>query len=189
MNKNTITAIVALVAIVTFAFYYFQYTVKENVPGENSLRLANKHLEDGNIEDALAEFQKTISINPDYKSAHLGLAIAFMQLNQLDEAQKAFDRAIIIDESFAEAYANRGILNDRAGRFKDAVSDYRMAFQLKPELLDGPGYLWQFLHNVDETPPTLLDRADYIEKELTKPEGERLLNVPELDAKQRMYKK
>jgi hypothetical protein len=35
---------------------------------------------------------------------------------------------------------------------------------------------------------TVRDRAIYIYEQLQLPEGERLLRIPELDAKQRMYK-
>jgi tetratricopeptide (TPR) repeat protein len=112
-----------------------------------------------------------------------------MQLGMFDESRTAFDRAIKLNEKFATAYANRGILNDRTGRFEEAVRDYRKAVELEPEIVEGPGYLWRFLHNVADRPPSVADRADYIEKELQKPESERLLRVPELDEKQRMYKK
>jgi hypothetical protein len=45
------------------------------------------------------------------------------------------------------------------------------------------------MRNVDEKPPTIADRAKYIEEELKKPPEERLLRVPEVDEEQRMYKK
>jgi hypothetical protein len=44
------------------------------------------------------------------------------------------------------------------------------------------------MRNIDEKPPTIKDRADYLEAELAKPEAERLLKIPEVDEKQRMYK-
>ena len=39
-----------------------------------------------------------------------------------------------------------------------------------------------------EKPPTIADRADYLETELAKPADERLLQLPEKDGEQRMYK-
>jgi len=44
------------------------------------------------------------------------------------------------------------------------------------------------MRNVDKKPPGIADRAAYLEKELQKPPGQRLLKVPELDDQQRMYK-
>ena len=69
-----------------------------------------------------------------------------------------------------------------------ALADYRTALELDEKLSKGPGWLWRFLRNVPEAPPTIRDRADYLEAELAKPLGERLLQVPEKDAEQRMYK-
>ena len=189
MNRNQLTAIISLTVLVIFAYYYYQITVKENVPGENQYRLANKHLEDGTYDEALQEFDKVLTDYPDYKEAYMGKALTLMQMNELDKSMEAFNRAIALDDSFALAYANRGILNDRMGRYPEAAKDYRKAIELDPKLNEGPGWLWRFLHNVADRPPTISDRADYIESELKKPESERLLRVPDIDKQQRMYKK
>jgi tetratricopeptide (TPR) repeat protein len=189
MNKNLLTPFIVFTCVVIFAVYYYQYTMKETVPGENQFRFANQNLEDGKYDEALKVFDEVVSRYPDYTEAHLGRAVTLMQLGMFDESRTAFDRTIKLDEQFATAYANRGILNDRTGRFEEAVRDYRKAVELEPEIVEGPGYLWRFLHNVADRPPSVAERADYIEEELKKPESERLLRVPELDEKQRMYKK
>ena len=93
-----------------------------------------------------------------------------------------------LDDSLAVAYANRGILHDRAGRHDLALKDYRRALSIDPNLADGPGWLWRFLRNIPERPPTIADRAAYIEAELLKPPEDRLLRLPEIDDQQRMYK-
>ena len=189
MNRNLLTPFIAFTCVVVFAVYYYQYTMKETVPGQNQFRFANQNLEDGNLDEALKVFDEVVTQYPDYTAAHMGRAITLMQLGMFDESGRAFDMAIKLDNTFAAAYANRGILNDRRGRFEEAVLDYRKAVELDPEIAEGPGYIWRFLHNVADRPPSVVDRADYIEEELQKPESERLLRVPELDEKQRMYKK
>ena len=189
MNRNLINALIGLSVLAFIGYAFIHISTKESTPGENQYRLANKYLVDGDMENAMKVFNEVISLNPEYKAAYLGKAITLMQVGALDNSMKAFDRAIELDENFAEAYANRGILNDRIGRFKEAVSDYRKAVELKPELADGPGMIWRFLHLADQKPSTIIDRADYIEAELKKPEGERLLSIPEIDKQQRMYKK
>jgi len=110
-------------------------------------------------------------------------------IGAIAEQRVAVDAVSGLDGEFAQAYANRGILNDRAGRYEDALSDYKKALTLNPELAEGPGWLWRFLRNVPEAPPTIADRALYLQEELKKPEGDRLLRVPEIDEQQRMYKK
>jgi tetratricopeptide (TPR) repeat protein len=189
INPNFIKAFIALVVVVVIATAYFNYMTKETVPGENKYRLANKYLEDGDLEEALKTFDESLSENPGYAPTHLGKAITLMQFGRFDESRRHFDKAIELDGNFTIAYTNRGILNDRAGRYREAVNDYRKAVELDPKVTEGPGWVWRFLHNVEEKPPTIADRADYIEQELKKPEENRLLRVPEIDEKQMMYKK
>jgi tetratricopeptide (TPR) repeat protein len=189
MNKNLIVPGIVLTALVIFGYYYFQFMAHESVPGENMFRMANQYLQDGKHDDALKTFDKVIADFPDYKDAYMGRAITLMQMQEFKRSRMDFDRALALDKDFAAAYANRGILNDRTGKYEEAVSDYRKAIELNPEVAEGPGLIWRFLHNVSEKPSTLADRADYIEKELKKPEAERLLRVPEIDEQQRMYKK
>jgi tetratricopeptide (TPR) repeat protein len=189
MNKNTLAVIITLSILGVVGYYYYQYTVMETTPGENRYRLANKYLEDGKYDEALKILNELLVKNAEYKEAHLAKAITLMQMGRLDESRKSFDRAIGLDDHYAQAYADRGILNDRAGQFEAALKDYRKALELDPKLAEGPGWLWRFLRNIPERPPTIADRADYLEEQLKKPESERLLRVPEIDAKQRMYKK
>ena len=189
MNKNTPTVIITLSILGIVGFYYYRYTVMETTPGENRFRLANKYLEDGNYDEALQILDEVLLGNTEYKEAHLAKAITLLQMGRLDESRKSFDTAIRLDNHYAQAYADRGILNDRAGQYEAALHDYRKALKLNPELAEGPGWLWRFLRNIPEPPPTIADRADYLEEQFKKPESERLLRVPELDSKQRMYKK
>jgi tetratricopeptide (TPR) repeat protein len=104
------------------------------------------------------------------------------------EAMQEFNLVIEDNPELAPAYADRGILYDRMGEHRKALADYRKAIELDPEILEGPGWLWRFMRNIDEKPPTIKDRAAYLEAELAKPEEERVLKVPEKDEKQRMYK-
>jgi tetratricopeptide (TPR) repeat protein len=189
MNKNTLTVIITLSILGIVGFYYYKYTVMESTPGENQYRLANKYLEDGDYDEALQILDELLVKNAEYKEAHLAKAITLLQMGRHGDSRKSFDKAIELDNQYAQAYADRGILNDRDGRYEAALHDYRKALKLDPELAKGPGWLWRFLRNIPDPPPTIADRADYLEEQLRKPESERLLRVPELDSKQRMYKK
>jgi tetratricopeptide (TPR) repeat protein len=86
------------------------------------------------------------------------------------------------------AYANRGILKDRMGDYPGALADYEQAMALEPDVRDGPGFLTRFMRNQAEKPPTVADRARYLRQQIALPPSERLLALPEQDAKQRSYK-
>jgi len=185
-DRKAVPYIIGLLAIIGLIFYW-RVGVEKN-PGDYNVRTGNYRLEDGQYEEAVKEFSEALGKNPDHVMARLGLALTYMQLEQYSEAMREFNLVIVANPELAPAYADRGILYDRMGEHKKALADYRKAIELDEEILEGPGWLWRFMRNIDEKPPTIKERADYLEAELAKPEAERLLQVPELDEKQRMYK-
>lgn len=180
-------AVLGLLLVAGVAFVYGR-VFNEETPGDYRVRKGNYRLEDGQYDRAIEEFEGALEVNPDHLGAHLGLALTRVQMGDLDVALAELERTLELDPDLAVALANRGIVLDRMGRPAEALADYRRALELDPKLAKGPGWLWRFLRNVDEKPPTIEDRAEYLEAELAKPADERLLHVPELDDKQRMYK-
>jgi tetratricopeptide (TPR) repeat protein len=185
-NRKGIIALLFLITLVVAVFYW--RTSIEDVPGDYHVKKGNYRLEDGQYDRAIEEFRLALEKNPDHARAYLGLAITHMHMKEYDESLSHFNTTISLDPDLAVAYADRGILFDRMGRYALALADYRRALDIDPKLSKGPGWLWRFLRNVDEKPPTIADRADYIEAELKKSEAERLLKMPDLDDEQMMYK-
>ena len=180
----------AALLLATAAVGYFLYgrVMVEDEPGDYQVKKGHYRLEDRQYDEATAEFSHALERNPRHAGAHLGLALVHLQTGRLKEAVAKLDETLEVDPGFAAAFANRGIAHDRLGHHEQALADYRAALELEPRLAEGPGWIWRFLRNIDEKPPTIADRADYLEAELAKPPEERLLQVPEEDAKQRMYK-
>ena len=185
-DSRGILYLAILLGLVTFVFYWRLGT--EEKPGDYNTKKGNYRLEDGQFDDAVKEFSSALEKNPDHEMAHLGLAITYMQMNKSAAALTEFNRTIELAPELAAAYADRGVLYDRMGEYEKAVADYRKALSMDPKILEGPGFLWRFMRNIDEKPPTILQRANYLEAELAKPAAERLLKVPEIDKEQRMYK-
>ena len=115
-------------------------------------------------------------------SRHLGSA-----LQRYDQAIAHETASLKDPRSLGVAYANRGILKDQMGDYPGALEDYREALRLEPELAEGPGLLTRFLRNQAERPPSVADRVSYLAEQLARPESERLMRVPEQDARQRAY--
>ncbi len=185
-DKKAVPYIVGLLVIIGLIFYW-RVGVEKN-PGDYNVRTGNYRLEDGQYEEAVKEFSKALEKNPEHAMARLGLAVTYMQMDKDDEAMQEFNLVIENNPELAPAYADRGILYDRMGEFRKALADYKKALELDPEILKGPGWLWRFMRNIDQKPPTIRDRVAYLEAELAKPKEERLLKIPEVDEKQRMYK-
>ena len=153
-----------------------------------TIEAGNRYFEDGQYVDASKNFAAVIDRDSNNIEAIRGLARSYMQLEKQHEALELFNRAIKLAPDYAPSYANRGILYDRMQQYTLAVADYRHALQLQPELAQGPGWLTRFLRNQAERPPSILDRLNYLQQELQKPESERLLQLPEQDQQQRPYK-
>jgi len=176
----------AILVLVAAVFIYMRG--KEESPGDYQVKTGNYRLEDGQLTEALNEFLLALEKKPDHPHAHLGLAITYMQMKRYEEAEEEFSRTIALEPELAAAYADRGILLDRLGRYEEALADYKKALAIDAGVLEGPGWLWRFLRNMDKKPPAVADRARYLEEELQKPPDKRLLTNPEIDKQQRMYK-
>ena len=185
-DKKAIPYLIGLLVLIGFLIYW-RTGVEEN-PGDYNVRKGNYRLEDAQYDEAFKEFTEALKKTPDHVMARLGLATTYMQTGRDTEALQELNLVIELKPDLAAAFANRGILYDRSGQHEKALADYRKAMELDPEILEGPGFLWRFMRNIDEKPPTIQSRAEYLEAELAKPEAERLLKVPGEDKKQRMYK-
>ena len=179
---------VAVVLAVAYLAYAVHGHFFGRAPGDLAYLDAENHFAAGDYDRAAARFGDALAAAPDHFDALRGLARTLHQLGDHEAALAAYDRALALDPTFAELHANRGALLDAMGRHEAALRDYERALELDPRLADGPHWLTRFLRNQPERPPTIADRAAYLRSELAKPESERLLRVPEIDARQRPYR-
>lgn len=163
--------------------------LREEKPGDQEYMAGNRLFEDGYYERALESYNEARKQSPRTPYIVRARARTLMQLGRYREALSAYDEAIALEPDFAGTYANRGILYDRMGEYEKALADYERALELDPEIVEGPHWLVRLLRNQPEPPPTVADRARYLEEQLALPESERLLRVPEIDENQRTYKK
>lgn len=193
---------ILIVAAATFAMFSLWAVVREFVnapPGDYEVRQGDILLTDGKYGEAIERFDAALAVSPDHRGAMMGRAIALLQSDRIGEAESAFDSLIAFlstglaaDDStgravLAGAYANRGILYDRTARYAEALADYRQSLAIDAGAVEGPGLFQKILYG-EAKPSTIGKRAAYIESQLALPEDQRLLRVPEIDARQRMHK-
>ncbi len=167
--------------------------------GDFETREGDILLSDGKFDAARARFEAALAENPDHPGAMMGRAIALMQSGRTTGAEAAFTALIAVEERkfdaenatrrglLAAAYANRGILNDRAGRPERALADYRRALAIDAEAVAGPGLTDRVLYGTPNA-ATVAKRADYLAAQLELPPEDRVLTRPRIDAEQRMHK-
>jgi tetratricopeptide (TPR) repeat protein len=166
-------------------------------PGDYDAEVGMLRLQDGLLDEAMARFDAALEEDAGHPGARMGRALVFIERHRYDAALSALDA--LIDalkaagtadgghaDGLAAAYANKGIVLDRLGRYERALASYRLALDTDRNAVSGPGLLHAILHGSD-TVSSVADRARYLAQQLQLPESERLMLVPELDARQDAY--
>jgi serine/threonine protein kinase len=94
-------------------------------------------LETDRPEEALEQFQNTISLKSDSASAWKGLGTSLLAIAQKDEMQAtyqqaliAFDRAQNFDDRDRYIWFNRGLVLEKLGNNREAITSYNQAIEL-----------------------------------------------------------
>lgn len=173
------------------------YTV--STAGDFEVRQGDILIGEKKYDEAIERFDAALVVMPDHRGALMGRGIAFLQSERYPEAEAEFTylidfliRNVEADDRtgigvLAAAFANRGILNDRLGRYEKALADYIEALKVDAELLEGPNVVDKIIYGTPD-PATVRTRALYLKEQLALPADQRLLRLPEKDAEQRMYK-
>lgn len=177
-------AIIGGVAWISFEFYRHFAGM---APGDVSFVDGNNLFKDAQYERAAEYFNDTLEHNPQHGSALRGLANSNVQLKRYDEALNAIERAIKINPKFGGNYALRGIIYDHSGRHRQAMEDYERSLKMDPDVAEGMHWMDRLLYNVQEAPPTVADRLEYLKQQFALPESKRVLSIPDKDAKQLPY--
>jgi superkiller protein 3 len=106
-------------------------TQKLSNPLNDLLKDAQRDIDAGNFEAAIAPLQKFITEQPDVAWAHFQLGYVFTALRRPPEARPEYERAIALDPKMAEAYLNLGLLLTESEPAA-AVAPLRKAVELLP---------------------------------------------------------
>jgi len=89
--------------------------------------------EKGDLDGAIADFNRAIGIDPKYAPAYNNRGAAKLIKGDLDGAIADFNRAIGINPKNALAYYNRGVGKGNKGDLEGAVADYNRAIEIDPK--------------------------------------------------------
>lgn len=131
-----------------------------NVP-KKALAHYNNAIEQAKKSDhlgAVGQLKLAIAEYPSFSLAFNELGVQYLKLNQLENADEAFQRALKIDGDLFAALINRGIANVMMKRYGEAVPIFRKALTKNDQSAVGHYFLGQALANLG-----LFDEA---EKEL-----------------------
>jgi tetratricopeptide (TPR) repeat protein len=97
--------------------------------------------EAGRIEDAIAEHEKALELDPDFVLAHANLIILYGKTNQPQKAEEHFRAAARLNPNSADSYYNYGVLLFTERKYPEAEEMFQKAVEINP-------YHSQAFHNL-----------------------------------------
>lgn len=86
----------------------------------------------GNINNAIANYNKAIDLKPDNASAYKNRADAWKETKDIEKSLADYNKAIALNPDYAYAYNSRANLWNKKGDYEKAIIDYNKAIDLKP---------------------------------------------------------
>ncbi len=99
---------------------------------ESLINLGGIYLSRGQGDEALKAFTKALSVH-DHPLVRANLAVAYMQLGHLEEAERELRRALEAEQAMPDAWANLGSLLLQAGRLEESVEASLKALEIRPD--------------------------------------------------------
>jgi Flp pilus assembly protein TadD len=90
----------------------------------------------GRTEQAIAHFERAITIQPGYADAHFVLANILQSLDRLTEAMMHYGKVLAVQPRNYAAHNNLATVLQKLGRFDDAIKLYQHALTINPDYAD-----------------------------------------------------
>jgi predicted O-linked N-acetylglucosamine transferase (SPINDLY family) len=88
----------------------------------------------GRLQDALVQFDRLLSHEPNHIAAITERSSVLLALEQHDAAAVTLEKAIALDPNYGEAHLNRGVLYSQLRRYDEAIGSFDRALRLNPNL-------------------------------------------------------
>ena len=87
-------------------------------------------LQQGKVDEAVAEFQKAVALDPKYTAAHLNLGYAYDRQGRPEEAMSQYQKVIALEPGNLFAHNNLGVLYDKKGLYDEAIREFERVLQI-----------------------------------------------------------
>lgn len=107
----------------------------EDVSQASRLRYlsGNQYSDEDNFDEAIAEYEKAISICPNFPEAENNLGFALYKKGKFFDAIIHYKNAIRMKPDYATAFNNLGVAYYSIGDYDNAVSSYNKAIELRSD--------------------------------------------------------
>jgi protein O-mannosyl-transferase len=90
----------------------------------------------GQTDEAIAQFQEVLRLQPDYEVAYYNLGLSLLRQGRQDEALAQLEKAVALKPDYAAAHNNLANLFLRKGQPRDAIAHYQLAARFRPKNAD-----------------------------------------------------
>ena len=113
------------------------YRPEYSVANKLGLALINQ----GQLDEAIRNFELALAARPDYAEAHNNIGIALAKQGKLDDAIRHFNSALRTQPDYAQAHANLGLALTRQGKFDEAIRHFDSALRAWPNFAEAHNHL------------------------------------------------
>jgi predicted O-linked N-acetylglucosamine transferase (SPINDLY family) len=96
-------------------------------------QLGNAFRAQGQTDQAIAHYERALSLHPDFAEAHNNLGLALAARGRIDQAIAHYERALSLHPDYAKAHNNLGLALAARGRIDQAIAHYERALSLNPD--------------------------------------------------------
>ncbi len=87
----------------------------------------------GSADEAMAQHEKALEIDPNYEPAHNNLGLALFEKGRVSEAITHYKRALEINPRYEIAHNNLGTALLQTGQVEEAAEHFKKAIEIKPD--------------------------------------------------------
>ncbi|MDQ7822084.1 MAG: tetratricopeptide repeat protein [Candidatus Eremiobacteraeota bacterium] len=103
---------------------------------------------------SLQKYSTLVKLNPDDPEAHFGLAMAFEEANDFNEAYKGYEQCIRLNTRHARARLHMGFLFARQDELARALDEWQKAFDIDPTVINwikDPSFAIYYKKRIEES--------------------------------------
>ncbi len=116
----------AILLLLSGLFFFSSCSVDKSIPigALEHFQRGNQYQQDLNYRAAINEYSMAIQEDPDQKSFHYNLGIAYFSLRYYEKAATSYHEALEIDPEFADAWYNLSLSLEKSNQLDDAFHAY-----------------------------------------------------------------
>ena len=101
----------------------------------------------GKLDEAMAEFEAAIKLQPDYWQGHINAAVVLIDQGKLDEAMARLNKVLELNPKRSHAHASVGVVLARKGMLDEAMGHFQKAIQLDPSYAEAHANMARLLRD------------------------------------------